>query len=461
MRLIFCLLAAAWAFRAAALPPVAPPAGPQAGARLQRSLALMAASTPERRNTVKVLFYGQSITEQGWWRIVADDLRARFPHANLIIENRAIGGHASQLLVKTAEADVYPFQPDLLIFHVYGAHNTYEELIRHVRKRTTADILVQTDHITRDAMLTEETDPAKLTPKQWDAWMNHSFLPATAAKYGCERADIHERWKAYLKANGLPAAKFLRDAVHLNADGEWLMAELIKPYLRCDPALAGNVDTNAVRTFVVGRDVAWRDGVLRLEFDGSRMDAVCAPGGAPPVEVLIDGKRPSEFPELCSFTRASPYPGSNWPALLKVGSQAPRVAEDWTLTVTEINDAHDVVRFRVQGSVTGPDGDGVSTNRFVSGSGRVVIGPDDWNLAYGRKVFGRPLPAGFAVTWRAAPQFTDSFTSPGVEDPAVETTVTLAQGLPNGRHTLELRAVTPPATLAALRVYRPPLRAAE
>jgi len=84
------------------------------------------------------------------------------------------------------------------------------------------------DHITSDASLTEETDPARLTPKQWDPWMNHVFLPATASKYGACRADIHERWKEYLKANHMKAADLLRDGFHLNAHGEWLMAELLK-----------------------------------------------------------------------------------------------------------------------------------------------------------------------------------------------------------------------------------------
>ena len=68
-------------------------------------------------------------------------LRSTYSNANLIVENRAIGGHSSQLLVKTAEADLYPFQPDLLIFHVYGSHVEYENLIRRVRERTCADIL--------------------------------------------------------------------------------------------------------------------------------------------------------------------------------------------------------------------------------------------------------------------------------------------------------------------------------
>ena len=109
-------------------------------------------------------------------------LRSTYTNANLIIENRAIGGHSSQLLVKTAEADLYPFQPDLLIFHVYGSHLEYENIIRRVRERTCADILLQTDHLTQDRSLTEETDPAKLSPAQWDPWMNHVFLPSHRRK---------------------------------------------------------------------------------------------------------------------------------------------------------------------------------------------------------------------------------------------------------------------------------------
>jgi hypothetical protein len=86
-------------------------------------------------------------TEQSWARTVADDLRRRFPSANLVIENRAIGGFAAQLLVKTAESDLYPFYPDLVIFHVYGSHIEYENIIRRIRERTTAEILMQTDHL--------------------------------------------------------------------------------------------------------------------------------------------------------------------------------------------------------------------------------------------------------------------------------------------------------------------------
>ena len=56
------------------------------------------------------------------------------------------------------------------------------------------------------------------------------------------------------------------------------------------------------------------------------------------------------------------------------------------------------------------------------------------------------------------PHFVDEFVSPGVKDPAVETTVTLAQGFPSGKHRLEITG-GPDAPIAAIRVYRPPLAA--
>ena len=45
---------------------------------------------------------------------------------------------------------------------------------------------------------------------------------------------------------------------------------------------------------------------------------------------------------------------------------------------------------------------------------------------------------------------------PAARNPFGETIVTVAQGLPNGKHTLELTG-TPDTPLAAIRVYRPPL----
>ena len=52
-------------------PPLPFAPDPRQRARLIRSLTLLASSTPQRRHRVRVLFYGQSITEQDWWKSVA------------------------------------------------------------------------------------------------------------------------------------------------------------------------------------------------------------------------------------------------------------------------------------------------------------------------------------------------------------------------------------------------------
>jgi hypothetical protein len=121
----------------------------QYGKHFQRSMTLMATSTPQKRNTVRILFYGQSIIRQLSHSSVVEDLKKRFPHTDFVIANKAIGGFSSQLLVRTMHYDVLPFYPDLLIFHVYGAHDKYEAIIRKVRSLTTAEIIMQSDHVTK------------------------------------------------------------------------------------------------------------------------------------------------------------------------------------------------------------------------------------------------------------------------------------------------------------------------
>jgi hypothetical protein len=437
-------------------PPV-PRWQPDPGQRehLRRSLTLLQSSTPTDRKTVRVLFYGQSITQQAWWKEVERHLRSTFTNANLVVENRAIGGHASQLLVKTAEADLYPFQPDLLVFHVYGSHVEYEKILRAVRERTCADILLQTDHITQDRSLLEETDPAKLAPKEWDAWMNHVFLPNTAAQYGACRADVHNLWKEYLKAHQLKAADLLRDGVHLNAHGEWLMAELLKAYLTSLPPQAGYDPLNEPRVRTVPVSTNAGQDSLRLEFTGNRVDLLFKPEAKGSVAVLIDGKAPSAMPELYGFTRVSAFPGSDWPLLLRVQAGAPLRTEDWSAKVDQLSSDGKVCHFSLHGTVTGEDGEGYSTNRFVSRSGRIAIEPEDWNLAYSVGVFKRPLPASHTATWQAVFRGADNATPPAAA-PGTEACVTVAQGLPPGAHVLELRGSGLVQQLHAVRFYSAP-----
>jgi sugar phosphate isomerase/epimerase len=209
------------------------------GRYIQRTMRLLAESTPEHRNTVRILFYGQSITAQDWTKSVAADLRARFPHANLVIENRALGGFASQHLVRCVETDVVSFQPDLLIFHVFGSHDKYEDILSTVRQRTTAEILQQNDHLKATSDLDENTDPAHNPPngKRWDGFMNFNWLPKLSVKYETEFCDQRAIWKQYLRDNKLAPQALLKDQVHLNEHGNFLMAEIVKAHLRHDPQL--------------------------------------------------------------------------------------------------------------------------------------------------------------------------------------------------------------------------------
>ena len=371
------------------------------GFGVQRTMELLASSTPENRHTVRILFYGQSITEQDWWKTVAEDLKQRFPHANLVIENRALGGFSSQRLVKTAETDLFSFYPDLLIFHVYGAHNDYERIIQHTRQRTTAEILIQTDHLTNDDQHDEPTDSAQFPfpdGKVWNSFMNYRHLPEVARKYQCALLPQRDLWKAYLKEHGLPAAKLLKDGVHLNDHGNFLMAELVKAWLvRRDEPVGDPMNCGFVRTIPVDQSQASR-GKMILEFTGNRVDVITTESAEEPVQVRIDGQRPSEFPELYGFTRALPKPGGKWPVVANLSFANRPVLERWKLEVKKEPQPESLFSFTLTGSETGPDGAGRSDTRFISNSGRVVIDPEDWDVSFALTLSGvNPVPDSFTV----------------------------------------------------------------
>lgn len=427
------------------------------GAAIQRTMTLLDSSAVEKKNTVRILFYGQSITEQIWWEIVKEDLASRFPAAVQEVENLAIGGHSAQLLHKTAEADLYPFYPDLVVFHVYGDHNRYADIIRRIRERTTAEVIMQTDHLAAADKLDEPVDAAGLTPAQWNPWMNYAFLPDTARKYGCELLPVRDIWKQYLRDHSLSPRQLLKDDVHLNEHGNYLMSEIVKSAFVVKDAPQDAAWRSLVKEVPV-TEASWKNGGLSLTFEGNRVDGVFgtgAPGGnVSGITMKIDGKAPEEIRQLYTFTRASGYSGTNWPCLLRVQrGPAQLQEEDWTLSIGRASDDYTNFTFAVIGSKTGPDGIGSSTKKFVSKSGRLVIDPEDWNLANCRKVFGRKLDDGFRIRWKSQPMWN---AAPLARGPVLGRG-TFVQGLSNGKHTLELSGEGLRAMgLTAFRVYRPP-----
>jgi hypothetical protein len=452
--LAFAALCAPCAFAGESYPEPAPPADESGlGLGLQRTMTLLATSAPERRNKVRILFYGQSITVQAWWRMVADDLRKRFPNADLEIENRALGGFASQRLVRTAEYDLYPFCPDLLVFHVYGSHTDYEKIIENARKRTAAEILMQSDHLTQWPVEVKGSNPWQWP---WDENMNRNLLPAIAKKYSVPFVPIRAWWLEYLKANHLEPKSLLSDGVHLNAHGEFLMGRLVSRYLKYRPEIPKDSWQDLAREYVLGKDVDWKDGKLALDFEGNRVDVLADQGPGGSAQVQIDGKKPSDFPELYYHARPSGTAGVGWPAIQRISWEKPLVLETWTATCRGFNEKQDQFEFAVEGSKTGPDGSGKGNLRFVSNSGRVVIEPKDWVFEYCKQVSKKPTPDGFKVTWQVKPLFVDTCEPPKVEDAAKEYPVTLASGLKNEKHTLILTATQGgKSPVKAIRVYQP------
>ena len=61
---LFCAALLCASARAAEYPPVNPGPVEEYGYGVQRTMHLLTRSTPEHRETVRILFYGQSITQQ-------------------------------------------------------------------------------------------------------------------------------------------------------------------------------------------------------------------------------------------------------------------------------------------------------------------------------------------------------------------------------------------------------------
>ena len=416
---------------------------------IQRTMARIVESTPERPAAVRFQFYGQSITAQPWTGLVGKDLAKQFPSVKFTFHNPAIGGFTSPALIRTAEHDLYPWYPDILVFHVYGPVDKFEEIIRNVRERTTAEIVLWTSHLSANETL----------DKNPDADARIVAIRAIAKKYDCLLIDVRKKWIAYLKEHNLQPKALLSDGVHLNNEGVKLMASFIAPELVRIPGLAttpqaGTVAGVPIDSPAVSRDAA---GNLTLAFTGNRVVAISGGKGEGTAEVLLDGQPMASRPELWAVTRPSTGPQIWMPAIKQISFEKAPMAEDWTLTcLSDSTPDAKKVHFNVTGSVTGDDGEGFSTEKFVSKSGRVVIDPADWHLNWSLGYKKLKLPQGFQVKWKSYPLFTAKYEP----QPAGMETV-LVQNCANTAHKLTLKGAAGKTGIGGFRVYKPGLVAAK
>lgn len=449
------------------------------GARMQRTVALLENSTKDRRWPVTILIYGQSITAGLRQSRMEAALKQKFPHAEITFLNRSISGFSASQLVRSMLNDVYPLYPDLVILHDMGASlPEYERMVENMRRYTTAEIMLCTDPLSAQ-------DKVDMVP---DTNQDSAAIRLLAQEYGCELADVREEWRTYLKAHKLAPKDLLQDNVHPNARGLEVLTGLLLRHFQVN-ALGANDWMRTIRNYeakrlpdegatdgVVFTGRPWRfagrsaigesrDSALELTFTGNRVD--CVLGGGKDLKKLgtatvrIDGKAPSTMNELWAFTTVSPAFGADWqPALRRVTHRSPPIAESWRIVVSKINEDASHFTFEVYGAQTGFDGRGEFDGAkykygeygdmldyaggesypdvFVSNSGRVVIDYRDFKIPWARTYSKKPCPEGFEATWEAIPLFTETLVMPADADKSKVRLVTLAKGLTNGRHTVQI-----------------------
>jgi hypothetical protein len=164
---------------------------------LARTLSIVARATSEHPQVLRILFYGQSITSNNWIEPAIAQLRQAYPNARFDVRNMAIGGFDAGLLERTAERDLAEFYPDLVVFHAYGDHRAYERVVRIIRSRTAADVILQTDHVTTPAEpVCPEGIRFRLTAppgckgflwykqRSWEEFISSTLIPKLAYRYG-------------------------------------------------------------------------------------------------------------------------------------------------------------------------------------------------------------------------------------------------------------------------------------
>jgi hypothetical protein len=436
-----------------------------------RSLAIVRTASAQQPRVLKILFYGQSISAPAWTDQAVTRLRATYPNVAFDVQNLALGGWSSALLERAALRDVTDFYPDLVVFHVYGDHRAYERIIRIIRSQTAADVIVQTDHVVTavEPLCVEGislhwspppgcTGHFRFKQRGWDDFMSGIWIPAMAQKYGLSVEPRRQRWDAYLKSHGLQPEALIGDSPHPNQQGWALMAELFTSWFDTLVNRVGTVAQPApahVSSFAAPRP----GSTGKYLFEGNRFELLARGPLHGMIMATVDGKAPEALDGCWQDSRVSRLDNvPDWPALKRVSVQpAYHRANLWTIRVTGLNEPQGKFDFTVTGTEGGLDGSGSSTKTFKSPSGRITIEPEDWNLAYARQVSGIGVVEGASFTW--ARHFAcDDQPAVSMANGEVEQRYTVATGLTNTRHVVELSVAPGAPDISEVRAYRPPLK---
>jgi len=419
------------------------------GKNISRTMHLLESSTAEFPNEVRIMVYGQSITRMDWWLAVRDYLSEKYPTVLLDMENFAIGGFNAERLIRCVERDVLDFYPDLIIFHDYGGEETYGEIIRMFRTLTTAEVMILNDHVGIGQN------------SEWHDRHSWEWLPALCEKYGLELVDVRTNWINFAEKNGFDFQDLLKDHVHMNELGNYLMAGIIKAHLVVCPQ---NVSDSSISVKkLMPQDAFSGDGesVYAFRIRGNRMDLVYSQEiGVTADQIYINHFTAKEFQAFRIPSRVyldetnTAYPEKIGIPVRIMLRNNPEEGH-WNMVVKNVELDGYRIFFDLFSGHEGFQGSGDNLNDFCSMNGEICLKPEDW--------FYREEP-GFFSPWKAVKtgdtiRFDIKHLNHVVEDPASGKKRQIIKGLPDGINILKLNgsAVKKFGNGLDIIVYDPPM----
>ena len=399
-------------------------------------------------------------------------IRERFPNAPEIVYKIAIGSSMPyQYSRGWVNQFVIPDQPDLILFYQHGETGDLEAMLRDIKSKCTADVILGSVHIVRNE--------GSLVDKVIDTpyWTNKIVV---ARKYNCEWVDNRRECAQYMKEHNLPLFTdekgkdaFLGDKVHQSPHGGLIINENFFRHFSHAQKVSVQpeeverrlnvVDCKSIRTnetvtpgsgwtFSAQTLVSSTAGApLRVIFQGNRIDLIgvlSSTGGT--VRILLDGQ-PAENVAAFFTTAVKTGPHNSGvvgyvkeraPHWIQLGSNI--IPQTWTITTTDAADNYELC-----GAVTGPDGKGDTLHPFTSNSGQIIIDPYYWRNPRGYKA---------AETWTfdvvRATLGEISFTG----EAGKKFRAKVARNLSNSEHTLDVISDgAGPVAIVGFDVFEPPL----
>jgi len=215
-----------------------------------------ASAEPSLRSGERVVFYGDSITQQRLYtRYIQQYFYCRYPHLNVHFYNAGWNGDTAVGALSRLDRDVLILKPTVvtLFFGMNdGAYTQTTDAITDRYRQNLEGIItkLQAKGVRVIVFTPGSVDPDK-NPHLGDVHYNDNLSALgqaaidLAKKHNCEFVDVHDPMLAYQTAHKQknPKFAFTGDGVHPDASGHLVMASIMLSAFHVDPMPAiGTID---------------------------------------------------------------------------------------------------------------------------------------------------------------------------------------------------------------------------